>query len=152
MDLSDVFRTHERDIYTYFLRLTGDRHEAEELAQESFVRACSAALRFRGASSVRTWLFGIARRVWLEYLRRPRTTTLPPEVGNQAGEERDQIEWLHLLAAIGSLEHRDRECIVLVDVLGFTPAEAANLVDVTSAALRVRLHRARGRLRERHER
>lgn len=150
MDLSDVFRTYERDIYTYFLRLSGDRHEAEELAQDTFVRACSAALRFRGTSSVRTWLFGIAHRVWLERLRQPQESELPSGLGEQASEAPDRAEWMHLLATLRSLEPNDRECIVLVDILGFTPTQAADLVNVSAETLRVRLHRAHIRFRERH--
>lgn len=150
MDLTDVFRTHERDIYTYFLRLSGGRHEAEELAQDTFVRACSAALRFRGGSSVRTWLFGIAHRVWLERLRRPRTSELGA-ARDEPAQPDDQADWMHLLDTLRSLEPNDREAIVLVDVLGFTPSQAASLIDITPEALRVRLHRAHTRFRERHE-
>jgi RNA polymerase sigma-70 factor, ECF subfamily len=150
LDLADVFRTHERDIYTYFLRLSGNRHEAEELAQETFVRACSAALRFRGASTVRTWLFGIAHRVWLERLRRPPTSEFGAATDERT-EPGDQSDWMHLLDTLRSLEPDDRESIVLVDVLGFAPSQAASLIDVTPEALRVRLHRARARFRERHE-
>lgn len=144
-----MFRRYESDIYTYFLRLTGRPHDAEELAQDTFVRACSAALRFRGASSIRTWLFGIARRVWLEYLRAPRSFPLS---GSRDIVEpaRDDTEWLDLLQLLGSLQDHDRECIVLVDVLGFEPHAAAQLVGVTPETFRVRLHRARSRFRERH--
>lgn len=151
MDLADVFRTHERDIYTYFLRLSGDRHEAEELAQDTFVRACSAAMRFGGRSSVRTWLFGIAHRVWLERLRRPQRPEILHASTDTAGEPDDRAEWMHLLDTLRSLEPNDRECIVLVDVLGFSPSQAARLTDVTPEALRVRLHRAHTRFRERHD-
>lgn len=59
MDIEDVFRTHQREVFAYFLRLVPHRQDAEELTQETFLRACGAALRFRGDSSVRTWIFGI---------------------------------------------------------------------------------------------
>lgn len=45
MELEDVFREHQRAVYAYFLRVVGDRHDAEELTQETFFRACGAALR-----------------------------------------------------------------------------------------------------------
>lgn len=151
MDLADVFRKHESEIYTYFLRLTADAHEAEELSQEAFVRACSGALRFRGSSSVRTWLFGIARRVWLERLRRLPSSEFAHAMEHQAEGPVDVPERLHLLRTLDSLEPNDREVIVLVDVLGFTPAEAAQLLQLSSEAARVRLHRARGRFRERFD-
>lgn len=65
----DVFRAFQRPVFAYFFRLVGNRADAEELTQETFVRACAAALRFRGDSSVKTWIFGIARRVLLEASR-----------------------------------------------------------------------------------
>jgi RNA polymerase sigma factor (sigma-70 family) len=78
MELEHVFRDHQKAVYVYFLRLVGDAHQAEELTQETFYRACLAALRFRGDSSVTTWLFGIAHRVFLEFLRTKRN-----EVGGE---------------------------------------------------------------------
>jgi DNA-directed RNA polymerase specialized sigma24 family protein len=70
VELEDVFREHQRSVYAFFLRVVGNRHDAEELTQETFVRACSSALRFRGDASVRTWLFAIARHVLLETRRK----------------------------------------------------------------------------------
>jgi RNA polymerase sigma-70 factor (ECF subfamily) len=69
VELEDVFRAHQQAVFAYFLRLVGNRQDAEELTQETFVRACGAALRYRGDSKVSTWLFGIARRVLPEATR-----------------------------------------------------------------------------------
>jgi RNA polymerase sigma-70 factor (ECF subfamily) len=80
MDLEDVFRSHQRELLAYFVRVAGDRQDAEELTQETFLRACSAALRYRGDAPVRAWLFGIARRVLWEAARAglfERTQELP---------------------------------------------------------------------------
>jgi RNA polymerase sigma-70 factor (ECF subfamily) len=147
LELEDVFRAHQKAVFAYFLRVVGNRQDAEELTQETFVRACGAAPRFRGDSSVRTWLFGIARRVLLEASRagifqRPRELTdLPsPTV--------DPDERLDLERALSSLGVGDRESLVMVDLLGFTPHEAAALARVSPETFRVRLHRARTRLRE----
>jgi RNA polymerase sigma-70 factor, ECF subfamily len=147
MELDDVFRANQQVVFAYFLRLLGDRHEAEELTQETFARACAAAMRFRGNSSVRTWLFGIARRVFLEAMRagafeRPREL---PEISVPADQADERIDLERALASLGVA---DREALVMVDVLGFTPNEAAGVVGGSAGAFRVRLHRARGHLRE----
>jgi RNA polymerase sigma-70 factor (ECF subfamily) len=150
VDLEDVFRRHQREIYAYFLRTVGRPLEAEELTQETFVRACGAALRFRGDSSVRTWLFGIAHRVLLEASRAglfERTAELDDHRAS-APEGVDSAERIDLARALASLSPGDREVLVLVDVLGWTPAEAAPTIGVTADTCRVRLHRARTRLRE----
>jgi RNA polymerase sigma-70 factor (ECF subfamily) len=149
IDLDDIFRAHEREVFAYFLRLLGNRQDAEELAQETFVRACGASLRFRGDSSVRTWLFGIARRVFLETIR-ARGVERPTELEDRPAEAAASgpDERLDLERALGSLGHADREAVVMVDMLGFEPIEVAGMVGVSPETFRVRLHRARGRLRE----
>jgi RNA polymerase sigma-70 factor (ECF subfamily) len=148
VDLEDVFRAHQRAVFAYFLRVVGDRTDAEELAQETFVRACSAAVRFRGDSSVRTWLFGIARRVLLEAARAglfDRRAELR-DAEDPHGDRPD--ERIDLERALATLAVGDREAVVMVDVLGFEPIEVARMAGVTPDAFRVRLHRARARLRE----
>jgi RNA polymerase sigma-70 factor (ECF subfamily) len=149
IDLEDIFRAHEREVFAYFLRLMGNRQDAEELAQETFVRACGASLRFRGDSSVRTWLFGIARRVFLETIR-ARGTERPAELEDRPSEPdaAGPDERIDLQRALATLGDADREALVMVDVLGFEPIEVAGMVGVSPETFRVRLHRARARMRE----
>lgn len=147
MELEDVFRAHQQAVFAYFLRVIGNRQDAEELTQETFVRACSAAIRFRGDSSVKTWLLGIARRVLLEASRAgffERTEQLPDVA---APGDRADVR-IDLERALASLGVSDREALVIVDVLGFEPREAAAIVGVSAETFRVRLHRARRRFRE----
>lgn len=142
-----MFRANQKAVFAYFLRVVGNRQDAEELTQETFVRACGAALRFRGDSSVRTWLFGIARRVLLEAARAG-LFERPPELTERAAPADDADERMDLERALASLGVGDREALVMVDVLGFEPIEAAGVIGVTPEAMRVRLHRATARLRE----
>jgi RNA polymerase sigma-70 factor (ECF subfamily) len=148
VELEDVFRAHQQAVFAYFLRLVGNRQDAEELTQETFVRACGAAVRFRGDSKVSTWLFGIARRVLLEatraglFERRPAFDERTPAV------VQDPDERLDLERALASLGVGDREALVMVDALGFEPIEVAGMIGVTPETFRVRLYRARTRLRE----
>ncbi len=150
MELEDVFRAHQQAVFAYFLRLVGNRHDAEELTQETFVRACGAAVRFRGDAKVTTWLFGIARRVLLEASRAglfERRPVLPDDPAAPAPEDgpEDRLDLARALAGLGFM---DREALVMVDMLGFEPIEVAGMLEITPDAFRVRLHRARGRLRE----
>ena len=152
MELEDVFRTHQRSVFTYFLRVVGDRHAAEELAQETFVRACGAIVRFRGEAPIEYWLFGIARRVLLEASRKglfQRGRGL--EGIDPPAPEQDHDLRMDLERAFSTLDGFDRETLVLVDLLGFTPTEAAALMSVERGTFRQRLHRACRRLRQRLE-
>lgn len=147
MELEDVFRAYQRPVFAYFLRVVGTRADAEELTQETFLRACSAALRFRGDSSIKTWLFGIARRVLFE-ASRAGLFSRPSAVPDQPASDPDPDERIDLERAFAKLGLSDREALMLVDVLGFEPSEAAVMIGLKPEAMRVRLHRARGRLQE----
>ena len=147
VELEDVFRAYQRQVFAYFLRVVGNRSDAEELTQETFLRACSAALRFRGDSSVRTWLFGIARRVLFE-ASRAGLFERPPEVVDAPAQQHDPDVRIDLERAFQKLSVSDREALMLIDVLGFSPAEGAEMIGLKQEAMRVRLHRARGRLQE----
>jgi RNA polymerase sigma-70 factor (ECF subfamily) len=152
VELEDVFRTHQRSVFAYFLRVVGDRHAAEELAQETFVRACGAVVRFRGEAPIEYWLFGIAQRVLLEASRKGLFERSRGLDGiDPAALERDHDQRMDLERAFSSLDRFDRETLVLVDLLGFTPSEAAALVSLERGTFRMRLHRARRRLRQRLE-
>ena len=92
--------------------------------------------------------FAIARRVLLEASRRglfERRPELDPETPAQ---EIDHEGRMDLQAAFARLEPLDRETLMLVDFLGFTPAEAAEITGIESGAFRMRVHRARHRLRD----
>lgn len=152
MEIEDVFRTHQRAIYAFFVRVVGNRADAEDLTQETFARACRAALRYRGDASVRTWLFAIARRVLMEASRRglfERTREIAD--ADVAARTVDHDARLDLEREFAMLTVADRETLMLADHLGFSPAEAADLTDTHPHAFRMRLHRARRRLRERLE-
>jgi RNA polymerase sigma-70 factor, ECF subfamily len=146
VDLEGIFRAHQREVFVYFIRTVGDRDRAEDLAQETFVRACRSAVLYRGRASVRTWLFSIARKVLVDHYRRGTREvlieapegTVSPDVGRRLDVEE----------ALATLPVVSREAIVLCDVLGFSPSEAADLAGATANAFRVRLHRARQQFRE----
>ena len=150
MELEDVFRAHQEAVFAYFLRVVGNRQDAEELTQETFVRACGAALRFRGDSSVKTWVLGIAHRVLLEAARAGLFERRPELVDTPAPEQ-DPDARIDLERALATLSVSDREVLVMVDVLGFEPIETSRMFGISAEATRVRLHRARGRLREAYE-
>lgn len=148
MELEDIFRAHQREIFMYLYRTLGNRQLAEDLAQETFLRACSSALRFRGESSPRTWLFVIARRTLADHFRRRAPEVLLAEPADEAAIVPDHAQRLAVEEALATLPLLLREAVVLCDVLGFAPAEAAELAAVTPNAFRVRLHRARTMFRE----
>jgi len=153
--------------------MSGSVHEAEDLVQETFLRAWKASADFQGRSSVRTWLYRIATNVCLTNLEgRPRRP-LPAGLGTSdqmagdALEENNEIAWLEpvpdaavvvaerdsiRLAFIAALQHlpaRQRAVLILRDVLGFSAREVAESLTTSVASVNSALQRARKTIDER---
>ncbi|MFJ7217766.1 sigma-70 family RNA polymerase sigma factor [Amycolatopsis sp. NPDC098790] len=128
-----------------------DTQSADDLTQETYVRALGGLSRFRGDASARTWLLSIARRVVADHIRalrvRPRPATLADwqAAGSRAGspehtafEERVLLD--HLVAA---LEPDRRDAFVLTQSLGLSYADAAAVCGCPVGTIRSRVARAR---------
>lgn len=86
--VEELYATYRDDLFRYLCSLTHDPAQAEDLLSETFLQALQSAGSFRGQSSEKTWLFGIARNLWLRALRRRRPTVpLEDLAGLAAGEE-----------------------------------------------------------------
>ena len=150
---------HIDSLYGYALTLTRDATEAEDLVQETYVRAASAANRPDPDSNLKGWLFVIMRNAWLNQLRHkntgPRFVELdpgePPPVETQ---ENPHVVYLRKLErqqvrdAIQSLPHAYREIVVLRDIEGFTYQEIATVLDCPAGTVMSRLGRERWKLRQ----
>ncbi|MCD6291754.1 MAG: sigma-70 family RNA polymerase sigma factor [Anaerolineae bacterium] len=153
-------------IYRLALKLVRDPDEAEDVLQETFISACEHVSQFEGRSSLGTWLYRIATNAGLMHLRRrqPDTVSMNDPVELEEGEfvPRQLVDWGwnpedHALneelkrvmdEAIAMLPETLRAAFVLRDIEGLSTAEAAEVLGITESAAKVRLHRARMRLRE----
>jgi RNA polymerase sigma-70 factor (ECF subfamily) len=155
----ELARTCVDRVFAVALRLLGDRGEAEEVVQETLLRAWRGIGGFRGRSGFPTWLHRIAvneaRRTLDKGTRRPRTVRLGSEhlqVGGSSDHEpARQAEYQELRAALEAalfdLPLPYRVAVVLRDVEGLSTREAANVAGVGEAAFKSRLHQARLKLR-----
>lgn len=145
------------------LRMVGDPDEAEGIIQESFITACAKMDSFRGESALRTWLHRIVVNTALMRLRKRRPerlqidpsdegTQLPLMLVNNAEEPLEAVLDRELgdelSQAIMQLPETLRTALVLRDLEELSTREAAEALDISESALKVRLHRARAALRE----
>src|ERR1044071_2095918 len=147
---------HIDSLYGYALTLTRDATDAEDLVQDTYVRAASAANQPDIDSNLKGWLFVIMRNVWLNQLRHqnsgPRFVDL--ELSEPEAQETPHVVYLRKLErkqvreAIESLPHAYREIVVLRDIEGFTYQEIATVLDCPAGTVMSRLGRARERLRK----
>src|SRR6478752_1500053 len=169
-DFPTLTEKYQRELLAHCYRMSGSVHEAEDLVQETFLRAWKASADFEGRSSVRTWLYRIATNVCLTNLEgRPRRP-LPAGLGTadamagDALEQDHEIAWLEpvpdaavvvaaretiRLAFVAALQHlpaRQRAVLILRDVLRWSAAEVAEALDTTSAAVNSALQRAHAQM------
>jgi RNA polymerase sigma-70 factor, ECF subfamily len=161
--LEALLERHEARLYRFARRLCRHREDAEDVLQESLLAAARGLGGFRGASSIGTWLYAIARSFCIKKRRRsvfaPVEVSLDSEVSLAArgvadpGRRPDEVlEASRLEAAleraIAALDRPYREVLLLRDVEGLSAAEVARVTGLSVPAVKTRLHRARGRLRE----
>jgi RNA polymerase sigma-70 factor (ECF subfamily) len=161
---------HRPALLAHVYRMTASLEDAEDLVQETLLRAWRARHRFEGRSSLRAWLYRIATNAALDALRRepakvplsqgvevPWLQPFPDELLDQipTDEEepastvlaRETIE-LTFLVAVQHLPPRQRAVLLMRDVLGWSAAQSAAALDQTEAAVNSALQRARATLRE----
>lgn len=133
-------------------RVTGDAALAEDAAQEAFLRAFRALDRYRPNSNFRAWVRTIAIRCAIDLTRRRRPES--PLSGSEpaASNEESRHEDVDLLrAALAELSVLDREMMIARELEGISDRELALRFEMTLTSVRVRMHRARKRIRARFQ-
>jgi len=149
-----LYEGHVGRIYALCLRLAGDAGKAEELVQDTFIRAWEKLPGFRGESAFGTWLFRIAVNVALSDRRatgrREARISLTPdtELLPGAGRETDPGDRMDIEQAISSLPPKARAVFLLYDVEGYQHAEIADMTGIAEGTSKTQLFRARRLLRE----
>ncbi|MGI6686237.1 MAG: RNA polymerase sigma factor [Bacillota bacterium] len=154
-----LYEFYKEAVFRFFLRMTGNREEAGELTQEVFFQACLSLYRFKGESTLKTWLFSIARNVFLKHLReksKHKTINLGEELSydelNTQGldppadllilkEERERIQ-----KALAKLPENARTIIILKEFEQLSYEEIAGIFGQTVNWVRVNFFRAKKQL------
>ncbi|WP_173839580.1 sigma-70 family RNA polymerase sigma factor [Mycolicibacterium rutilum] len=171
--LADAQR-YRKELLAHCYRMTGSLHDAEDLVQETYLRAWKSYNTFQGKSSVRTWLYRIATNTCLTALDSRQRRPLPTGLGAPSSDPvddivaRDEVPWLEplpddstdpsnivgsresvRLAFVAALQHlspRQRAVLVLREVLQWKAAEVADAIGSSTAAVNSLLQRARAQL------
>ena len=141
-----------QDMYRYAAWLSRDRTVAEDVVQESLLRAWKSLDSLRDASAAKHWLLTIVRRENARYFERRRLETvdvddLTPSQEALLAEEPDH-ELDDIRAAIYRLDDDYREPLVLQSLMGYSTKEIGELMGLKQGAVLTRLHRARLKLRD----
>jgi RNA polymerase sigma-70 factor (ECF subfamily) len=180
VDTDFVTRTdpYRRELLAHCYRMLGSVYDAEDLVQETYVRAWKSYDRFEGRSSMRTWLHKIATNACLNALESRSRRPLPIGLGAPSSDpgddliEQREVPWLEplpdallggdpaavvagresirlaVVAAMQYLPPRQRAVLILRDALQWPAAEVASMLDMTVASVNSALQRARAQLQE----
>ncbi|HEX2610970.1 MAG TPA: sigma-70 family RNA polymerase sigma factor [Gemmatimonadales bacterium] len=165
----ELIRRYERPVFALLFRMVRDRELAEDLAQETFVKALNAIESYRPEFKFSSWIFKIANNAAIDHLRRRELDTLSldgsphaetPEamqatalqIGARQESPLDTVEAKELgsaiEAAIGSLRPEYRSCILLRHVEGRAYEEIAEMLNLPLGTVKTYIHRARNELRQ----
>lgn len=154
----DVAEELSGPLQRYLERMVGNRATADDLLQETLLRIARGLPNFEGRSSVKTWAFTIATRVATDHFRRPETRARivdvdkSPDIPDSEMDVEGQIVIDEMNACvrevIDSLPEDYRAALVLHDLQGLTAAATAEACGCSLATAKIRIHRARSRLRE----
>ena len=142
---------HYARIYAFLRRLSGGEADAADLTQVTFGRAWTALARFRGDSSLNSWLHGIAYHVWQDWLRRDHHETTVPDAWwedcadtGTPPDERAALADLRgaLYAAVDRLPAELRTTVHLHHYQGLSLEETATALDIATSTVKYRLRNA----------
>lgn len=156
-------------LYRTALRMTGNPSDAEDLVQDTYLRAFRAINQFKPGTNLRAWLFKIQTNSFIndyrKRVRRPRNTSLDdveeyylyshlvesgvqPSPSVTEDEILAQIDDADVFRALDELQDNYRQVVLLADVEGFAYREIADILDIPVGTVMSRLHRARKRLKD----
>lgn len=158
----ELFARHHLRVIHFCYRMTGDRAKAEEAAQEVFLRVARAAFTYRPTAKFTTWLYTIARRTTLNFIRDEKETSdkIPIQDAEEEGEDAgiqvpgpadwapEEVAWGEELRerfaeALGKLPEVNRAAFVLNRGEGLSYMEVATVLGVTVQTVKSRIFRAR---------
>ncbi|MDQ3955359.1 MAG: sigma-70 family RNA polymerase sigma factor [Actinomycetota bacterium] len=145
-----LMRRHEDRIFSLALRMTGDRGDALDATQETFISAFRRASKFRGEASFATWLYRIGINSCKDVLRRRRRLPDPVEEIEEAPAadrvEDQAISRIDVARALAALPDEYRDAVTMYDIAGFAYDEIAQQLDVPVGTVKSRISRGRQQL------
>ncbi|WP_112181287.1 MULTISPECIES: RNA polymerase sigma factor [Paraliobacillus] len=151
-----IYRTYYKDVYRFILSFTKSQEDAEDLTQEVFVRLFNTSSKYKGDSSMKTWLFTIAKNISMDHFRKQsRQVILQDFLLNiipfkeksteEKVESKDELGQVY--DKLSELKTDYRMVIVLRNMHDFSVKETANVMNWSESKVKVTYHRAIKQLR-----
>ena len=163
-DPDAIYRTHVRQVGRWVVRLGGPAMDVEDTVHEVFTVAYARLASFRGDSSMATWLFGITDKVVRQRRRKQRWWRWPAGSADETAgalptavpdplQAFEQVQAArNVYRILDRLPERDRRVLILFELEELAAEQVGELLGITAANARLRLHRARARFLRAHQR
>lgn len=147
MSFEEVYKTYWQKVFRLCMGYMNDQDGAKDIAQETFITVWQQLPKFRNESSVGTWVFRIASNHCLRQIEKKKrlpTTELPAQLEDSLPSA-DEGKTQFLYTCISELQETDR-IIISLELEDVKQAEIANIVGISEANVRVRIHRIKEKL------
>ncbi len=158
----EEFLPHLDALYHFALSLTRNKHDAEDLVQEVFLRAYNNLDKYKQGTNAKAWLFTMMRNYFINKYKKNKKDILSTATANEKNiEEKEENAETPLLSdslsaivndALMELSEEFRTIVYLIDIEGLKYEEVSEIMNVPIGTIRSRLHRARAKLRKKLER
>lgn len=147
--IEEIYKMYSRKVFLFLLSKTNNEDIAEELTQETFFQAVQCIDKFKGNSSILTWLCGIAKNVWLKDLRkRQKTVSIEDSIPEITNKEHMDVQWeqKEILQLIHGMDEPVREVMYLRLISNLTYAEIGEIIGKTENWTRVTFYRGKQKI------
>ncbi len=147
--IEEIYETYSKKVFLFLLSKTNNVDIAEELTQETFFQAVQCIDRFKGNSSVLTWLCGIAKNVWLKDLRkRQETLSIDDDILKITDTQEINVQWeqKEILRLIHDMNEPIREVMYLRLISNLSFAEIGEIIGKTENWTRVTFFRGKQKI------
>jgi RNA polymerase sigma-70 factor, ECF subfamily len=149
--LNELYELYFDDVYHYLLYFTNSRTDAEDLTQDTFIKVFKHYDKFKHQSSVKTWIFSIARHIAIDHYRKKKAISVLPEFLTNIKASSDNLpekvieemdEWEQLQIALLKLKPDYRNVIILRGLKELSIKETAEVLNWKESKVKVAYHRA----------
>lgn len=156
---SAIIERYQDNVYNLALKICGNREDAEEIAQDSFIKVFRSLRSFKGKSSFGTWLYRIVYNTSITFVRKNKLDILRLEdfpvdsvdfMRDSATDEEAEREYMKILLcyALQRLEHEDRAIITMHYYQDLSHTEISSVTGISRSSIKVRLFRARRKMQQ----
>jgi RNA polymerase sigma-70 factor (ECF subfamily) len=149
--ISEIYNIHYLDVYRFLICFSGNQDEAEDMKQEVFIRVLKNLSNFNGHSTIKTWIFSIAKHVAIDHYRKKRFSSIFKEgyFKNMVSKEKGPTELVELSEmqksvheGISKLKPNYRAVVLLRGINEFSIKETAEILNCSESKVKVDYHRA----------